>query len=384
MKPETNRRETIRSAAKVVGALAILLALAALLGARVLARAHAGGAAPRVSWSIPAVPGPPAVATVPDPGPVDLAGLPTPVCWSCRPNDLLDLGFRVDLDLLAPLGDGDANAAFWFAQFARHDGPRFGEGTDRMVDREVQGRSLKVFPADDPLLLEAEPWVDQARCSFYPEVWQVSGPETPIPNLLITLHLARSWIARGDAADDREAAREDYRRVVRLGRLLLEDDTTLIQNLVGYATVRLGATALYEEARRDGDAGLMAVAALALHDVDGARAGFSRRVRHTNAVFESVNDGWFGPTLEVSDDQVDSIVRIARRDPERTMRLEAMLALYLVRHLGTDTQRDVAGRTLEDLAEAEDPVVSAMARRVLDWRFGEENLERFGVPTGGN
>ena len=28
---------------------------------------------------------------------------------------------------------------------------------------------------DDPLLLEAEPWVDQARCSFYPDVWKFTG-----------------------------------------------------------------------------------------------------------------------------------------------------------------------------------------------------------------
>ena len=45
----------------------------------------------------------------------------------------------------------------------------------------------------------------------------------------------------------RAAAMADYRRAVRVGRLLLQDRFTLIQDLVAWATIRLGVEAIYQK-----------------------------------------------------------------------------------------------------------------------------------------
>ena len=71
------------------------------------------------------------------------------------------------------------------------------------LDAIPPARRAKQLDEDDPLLLEAEPWFDQATMSFYPEYYQFAGPETQVPNLLFPMMLAKSWIARGDANEDR-------------------------------------------------------------------------------------------------------------------------------------------------------------------------------------
>jgi hypothetical protein len=216
-------------------------------------------------------------------------------------------------------------------------------------------------------VLEAEPWVDQARCSFYPDVWNFTGTTTAIPNLLFAVDLARTWVARGTSAEDGAVAREDYRRAIRLGRLLLQDDVTIIQDLVGMACIRVGAEALYEEARREGDAVMMAATALVLVDTDGMLALAASRTTISEGVLRGLRRGWLGGwSLEVEDEQVEALAEQARKVSERRYRLEALIVLRLAYHLGTATQRDVAGGVLREFAEGNDAVLSGAARAALE------------------
>ena len=70
---------------------------------------------------------------------------------------------------------------------------------------------------------------------YYPDYLELDGYQTVVPNLLFQLNLAKSWVARGMAAEDLDAALEDYRRAMRLGRLLRQEDVTVIADLVGQA-----------------------------------------------------------------------------------------------------------------------------------------------------
>ena len=161
-------------------------------------------------------------ATVPPPATVALASLEVP-CWSCPEASGWPIRFRTALDLLAPLGDGAANAGEWFALFEKERGPRHKEAA-AFMDRRAVLPGLEDFgevvPGDDLLLLEAESWVNQAEISFYPEVFPLEALDTRLPNLLVPLAMARSWTARGVASDDPVRGLDDCRRAIRLGRHL--------------------------------------------------------------------------------------------------------------------------------------------------------------------
>ena len=126
-----------RRAAAVIVAGSLVLFLAASLLFRVTAGSRG-----------PGNPG----GFVPSPKPIQLADLGEPFCWGCSWNENVALEFQVDLDLLAPLGTGKANAAEFFADFARGEA-RFGEGREgyieRMVEIEIDGDSWRVLPGDE-------------------------------------------------------------------------------------------------------------------------------------------------------------------------------------------------------------------------------------------
>ena len=197
-------------------AAAVIVVLAGTLGARLIGHDS--------SFAVMRAP----AATVPAPVAFDVSELEVP-CWSCPAARDWPLKFQTDLDLLAPLGTGTANAAEWFALFEKNVGPRYAEATaamERRVERpDWVGKSL---PPDDPLLLEAEPWCDQATMDFYPEIFPLDGYATRITNLLLPLNMVRSWVARGLAAENSEAAMADFRRAIRLGRLLRQEDVVVI------------------------------------------------------------------------------------------------------------------------------------------------------------
>jgi hypothetical protein len=352
-----------RFTAPVLAAAVTLMVLAGALGVRVAARGREGGSGPVRASHATATER--LERTVPQPRPIVVSELPTPPCWSCDWNDFRPLEFTVDLDHLAPLGTGDANAARWLADFASPSGARVDDAEGHLVEIEIEGQTWKVFPADDPLLREAEPWVDQQRCRFYPDVWQVAGVETSIPNVQFTLTLARSWVARGKLAADPGAAAEDYRRAIRLGRLLRQDDATLIQDLVAIALIRMGTEAIYEQARSRGDAATMTLAAIVLADHGAMRNRTAQRVTVLKHVYEELRRGADGaPVLGASDTVVDAALDLVRRVSERRFALEGLFAVQLVRQLGTAEQRLRAEALLDELAAGKDELVARRAREV--------------------
>ena len=227
----------------------------------------------------------------------------------------------------------------------------------------MAGQERSVLPPDDPLLLEAEPWVDQARMRFYPDTWPNARLARGSPNLLQLLKLSESWVARSGTRTDPEAAREDCRRAVRSGRLLLQDDVTVAQNLVGVACVRVGAECLYEVARREGDTSGMLVAERVLHEALGLRARSDWRLR----VLEfsgTVERRWWAPWQRVTifpDRDVEKVIRMARSDPSRALRLEAQPRLAIIALAGSSGQRALAQSALDELVKDPDPLVASSA-----------------------
>jgi hypothetical protein len=272
------------------------------------------------------------------------------------------LEFSIDLDLFAPLGTGPANAAIWFRDFARGDGSRIEEVKDAdRVPAELLGKTDRVYPPDYPLLLEAQPWVDQATCRFYPDVWEHEGLATPIANLLFTINLAKSWTARGLQETDPERGKEDFRRAIRLGRLFMQDDFTLIQHLVGWACVSYGLRGLNEVARREGDAAMVATTTLALGDYNAMRglvAQWMTEVRYTDAFRRT----WWGSSVSFEDQQVDRAIARARSDSLRCLRAEALFPLAVIKHEGTRPQRERAAAALAELARDPDLELAAVAQ----------------------
>jgi hypothetical protein len=355
--------KTPRRRLGVLFAVALVVVLAALIAVRVAARAPNARVAP--------------AAHVPSAAPFALADLPTPYCWGCSDNQDAPLDFQIDLDLLAPLGDGAANAALWFKDFAR-DGARFetdGKSAKaRRVEITIDDTPWRVLPGDDPLLLEAEPWVDQAACRFHPDVFKVDGVSTRLPDLLLMLDLSRSWVARGKLSADSVSALEDFRRAIRLGRLLRQDDVTLIQDLVAIACIRLGAEAMYELAREQGDAATMVATSLVLADKDGIRLATMRRMALLEPAVTVEDDETGEPSLHLTDGQLDSIVGLTRRLRDRRFRMEGLIGLHITQHLGTPTQREKAHAALEELARDADELLADSARYFREAPFDAQDF----------
>lgn len=368
-----NTRARRSRVADVLLAAAVLVALAALLGLRIDAR----GADPEESPAVvlPAHLGAPVEATVPAPDPSDEETIEVP-CWSCPEGNRWPVAFRTDLDRIAPLGDGPENAAVWFKDFSRNVGARVAEA-DAAMGRRVEdpGGVGDVLPPDDPLLLEAEPWCDRSYMEFYPEFYAIDGYETQIPNLLFMLTLSRSWVARGDHAVDPGAALEDYRRVVRLGRLLRQEDTTIIADLVGLACIRMGTDRIYRTAVATGDTDLAIVASIVLGEVAPQRLMTSARVSDSD-MEDHVERSWFrGVRLDLPVDTVDRLIERARSDHDRRFRLEAMLTLNYVVHLGPSSQRAMATDLLEEMTTSDDAVIATTAEWALQTEPNLDYLE---------
>lgn len=351
-----NRIRISRPAAGVLAAAGVLVALAVFLPVRLLSRdagtAHA--AAP-----------PPPAARVPAPKAVDPAALSFP-CWACKEAESWPLSFRTDLDLLAPLGTGTANAGTFFGAFALQGGPRAAEGkaaVGRAVDRPGVG---KVLPPDDPLLREAEPWCDQARLELYPEVFAIEGYETRIANLSLALTMARSWIARGQDAKDLEPALSDFRRVVRLGRLLRQEDVVLINDLVGLACIRIGAEAIYDRARAAGRTDLALVAAVVASEAAPQRLLTASRVTSVELAPYLRKGAAGSASLELPEGYVESMRTTALTAPDRRFRGEATLSLWVVARAAGETDRARAAETIREVAEGKDAPLATLARWCLD------------------
>ena len=352
----------------VVLAAAVIVVLAGSLGARLIARDS--------SAVVPRAPG----ASVPDPAVFQVADLEVP-CWTCPSNQDWALRFQTDLDLLAPLGNGAANAAEWFGLFTKEVGPRASDATAAM-DRRVEGPEWlgKVLPPDDPLLLEAESWCDQATMSFYPEIFELDGYSTKVANLLLPLNFVRSWVARGLAEENSEAAMADFRRAIRLGRLLRQEDVVVISDLVGLACIHIAARGVYQRALADGDLELGLLASVVLGEVAPQRLRTMEHLTSTD-LLDSIDVNAQGDVaLRLRYGKLDAVIEAAEGSPDRRMRCEAIVGLNIVRFLGTPEERNRAFEVLDELSGDADSIVAEGARWSRDKPTEAEQLKEWAVP----
>ncbi len=357
-----SRSRSVRIA--IVAAVGVVVVLAGALVARLLG--HPGAAA----YALQAPP----AATVPAPHPCDLTKLAIP-CWSCPVAEKWPLRFVTNLDMLAPLGTGTANAAEWFAAFAKPQGPRLAEAEAAMARRVDRPPVGPVLPPGDPLLAEAAPWCDQASMRFYPGIFPVQGFQTQIPNLLFMLTLARSWIARGTGAQSSEAAMADFRRVIQLGRLLRQEDAVVIDDLVGLACIRIGAEAIYDRARKDGNTGLALLAAVVAGEAPPQKYLTAARVTSVNVAPYLRKTGAGSYELQLPAERYKAIADMATSCPDRRFRNEVTLSLRVVAALGAGPMRADAHALLEKLASGPDPIVAANARWGLATPVTEKDVK---------
>jgi hypothetical protein len=362
--PSVNRNSKIWP---VMIAAAVIVVLAGSLGARLIGRDG--------SVVVPNAPD----ATVPAPTPFQVADLEVP-CWTCPDSSDLPLRFQTDLALLAPLGTGTANAAEWFGLFAKDVGPRKDDATAAR-GRRIEGPEWlgQILPADDPLLLEAQPWCDQATMTFYPDIFELDGYATRITNLLLPLNMVRSWVARGLAAESTEEAMEDFRRSIRLGRLLRQEDVVVISDLVGLACIHLATRGVYERALADDDLELALLASVVLGEVAPQRLGTKQ---HLTSV-DLMDSMWLDDRGELQyllkPGKLDAVIEAAKSAPDRRFRCEAIVGLNIVFCLGTPEEKGRAFEVLDALLNDADPVVAEGARWSRDMPSDVEQLKEWVV-----
>jgi len=352
----------------VVLAAAVIVVLAGSLGARLIAR-NSSAVMPRAP-----------AASVPNPAVLQVADLEVP-CWTCPSNQDWPLRFQTDLDLLAPLGNGPANAAEWFALFAKDAGPRAGDAM-AALGRRVEGPEWlgKVLPPDDPLLLEAEPWCDQATMKFYPEIFELDGYSTKVANLLLPLNFVRSWVARGLTAENPEAAMADFRRAIRLGRLLRQEDVVVISDLVGLVCIHIATRGVYQRARADGDLELALLASVVLGEVAPQRLRTMEQLTSTDLLDSFDGNAEEEVALRLRPGKLDAVIEAAESSPDRRFRCEAIVGLNIVRSLGTPEERNRAFESLDELAGDADSIVAEGARWSRDQPTEAEQLKEWAVP----
>jgi len=361
-----NKRISTSRKLHVISAIVVVLLLAASLGVRLAAKPDRSPALSERETS---------GTSVPAPRPFDMTDLEIPH-WSHQNSREWSLQFRTDLDLLAPLGKGRRNAGEWYVDFRKPDGPRYEEARAMMDRKEDRGRNLAgVLPADDPLLLEAELWSDQAQMHFYPELLEPTGWYTQLPNLLVPLTFARSWVARGLESTDPELGLEDCRRAIRLGRLLRQEDTVIIPDLVGLACIRMGAQGIFDIAVRQGDAELALLASIVIGEVAPQRLLTSERISRAWDKSYIREDESGKMVLEIPDAKLETILDTARNQPDRRFRMEAILHLNVVRFMGTESQQERVVSLLNDLSGSDDPVLSEFALYSLENRPTREQME---------
>lgn len=361
MSSQSNPAKTI-----ITAAVTIFLVLGGLLGARLVVR----------WWQTSRLVVPPHFQ-VESPRATTASELEVP-CWSCPSAKTWPVRFRTDLNLIAPLGGGTGNAAEFFALFEKERGPRANEAAAMMDRRFNSSDDLGMVTAgDDELLLEAEPWVDQASMSFYPDIFRMEGAETRITNLLVMLTMARSWTGRGVDADDPDQGLEDCRRAIRLGRLLRQEDVVIINDLVGLACIHIGTRGVYRIAQREGDTELALLASVILGELAPQRMMTAEKISAFDLTPYIRRSPSGSIQLDMPDGQLDTIVETAEGLTERRFYGEAILSGNVVFHRGSPEQRDRARELLTKLAAEDDPIIADFARWALDTPPTQEQLAEF-------
>jgi len=193
---------------------------------------------------------------------------------------------------------------------------------------------------------------------FYPDVFRPEGLyRTKLPNLLMMMILARSWIDRGDSSEDVGAALEDYRRAVRLGRLLRQDDVYVGTDGIGLYCMRHALEPMARRLREAGEDRLADQALLALANVTAERVTHTRTNRSID-IGPYLRWSWFGSQLELPEEKLDEIGRMATQHPERRFRRLATDQLCVVYWIGDDDQKAGARDWMDQVAASGDPILA--------------------------
>jgi len=276
------------------------------------------------------------------------------------------------LDDIAPLGDGRENVAPWFADFSGQSGARASEYVAaqeraRAWVREMDERGTPVphrerpaFRFDDPLVREAEGRLESGVLRFYEDVYEIDAWKTPLPNLLMAIQLGKLWIARADREPDFPVALEDYRRAIRIGRLLRREDVILITGWTGLQVVQDGLEALSRRQRAVGDTAGADRTGVALAALMAERLEMVRVFDVLN-IQDDVLRRWWQLKVRVPGWKVDEVRDLARAHPSRAVRIEAQMALAILSNFADDDAREAASRTLDELVEDADPLVAKFA-----------------------
>lgn len=314
-------------------------------------------------------------ARVPPPASFDLGAHELPVAVR---TDVMWRAKELDaklLDALAPLGTGGANAAAWWSEFVpgRSRASELAAARDREVESLVAGEMLRRLPWSDPLVQEALTTADQARLSFVQE--GLTLQRLPV-SLLYSI--ADSWLVHGLEEPDPARANDSFRRVVRLGRLLLQDDGDPIQPLMGMSFVEHGLEGLYERARREGDRRTQFLATLALLDRERVYGWETSRLQQI-ALPGHVNLADPAARLAVSDETMGRLEGAFEHSTVRRWRLQSITAAQVAVVRGDAEAAARATSLLRRAAEDTDPLVAEAARRALAGEGAEQAvLDAFG------
>ena len=89
------------------------------------------------------------------------------------------------------------------------------------------------------------------------------------------------------------------------------------------------------------------------------------------------SDGESRTELRLPDSRFEIVVKTASSDPSRALRIEAVTPLWITSHIGTDSQRKIAGDVLAKLADDPDELVAAAAGLLLESPFDSDELEAY-------
>jgi len=179
------------------------------------------------------------------------------------------------------------------------------------------------------------------------------------------LNFVRSWVARGLIAENSEAAMADFRRAIRLGRLLRQEDVVVISDLVGLACIHIAARGVYQRALADGDLELGLLASVVLGEVAPQRLRTMEHLTSTD-LLDSIDVNAQGEVaLRLRYGKLDAVIEAAEGSPDRRMRCEAIVGAFEV---------------LDGLAGDADSMVAESARWSRDKPTEAEQLKEWAVP----
>jgi len=187
-------------------------------------------------------------------------------------------------------------------------------------------------------------------------------------------------VARGEGAEDRDAAMADFRRAIRLGRLLRQEDVVVISDLVGLACIHIATRAVYDRALADGDLELALLASVIIGEVAPQRLGTKKHLTSTDLVDSIRLEDSGDMEFRLRTGKLDTVVEAAVGSPDKRFRCEAILGLNIVRTLGTPDERQRATEVLHELAIDGDSAIANGAQWGLDNELNIEQLKEWAVP----